>query len=172
MTRQGATMRQVGKVLGVTHERVRQLREQIEAIHGPIAADLHGDEVEHGRLTRTSPRQVFSLPAFHGQSEAFREMADFYVIYQLDIGIGISVGLAGLDAKKADPKRIIPLRVLARRFIVWRDAWQRLCDDYGIDWPAYRSLYPDSATMRHLEELAPRLAFSPKCGEVVPGGAV
>jgi hypothetical protein len=132
------------------------------------SAFLRGDEVEHGRLIRTSPRELFSLPAFHGHSQAFRELADFYVICQLEIGIGIAVGLASLDANKAaDPKRIVPLRVLAHRFVVWRDAWQRLCDDCGIDWPAYLSLHPASATMRHLEELAPRLAFSPKFAEAV-----
>jgi hypothetical protein len=132
------------------------------------SAFLRGDELEHGRLIRTSPRQVFSLPAFHGQSEAFREMADFYVICQLEIGIGIAVGLASLDANKAaDPKRIVPLRVLAHRFVVWRDAWQRLCDDYGIDWPGYLSLYPASATIEHLEHLASRLDFSPKFAEAV-----
>jgi hypothetical protein len=59
------------------------------------------------------------------------------------------------------------LRVLTHRFLVWRDAWQRLCDGYGIDWPAYLSLYPASATMRHLENLASGLAFSPKFAETV-----
>ena len=59
------------------------------------------------------------------------------------------------------------MRVLAHRFLVWRDGWQRLCDDYGIDWPAYLSLYPASATIEHLEHVAPRLAFSPKFAEAM-----
>jgi len=61
--------------------------------------------------------------------------------------------------------------VLAHRFLVWRDGWQRLCGDYGIDWEGYLSLHPASATMRHLEELASGLAFSPKFAEdVLHGG--
>jgi hypothetical protein len=93
------------------------------------------------------------------------------VICQLEIGIGISIGMPTLDETKADDlDRIISLRVLTHRFLVWRDGWQRLCDDYGIDWPAYLNLHPASATIEHLEHLASRLAFTGKFAEAVLHG--
>ena len=111
---------------------------------------------------------MFSIPTFRGYSEGFRELADFYVICQLETGIGIAIGLATLDEEKAaDLDRIIPLRMLAHRFVVWRDAWQRLCDDYGIDWPAYLSMHPASATIKHLGNLASGLDFSPEVASAV-----
>ena len=111
---------------------------------------------------------MFSIPTFRGYSEGFRELADFYVICQLETGIGIAIGLAPFDGEKAaEPEQFIPLRMLAQRFVVWRDAWQRLCDDYGIDWPSYLSMHPASVTIKHLENLASRLDFSPEVASTV-----
>ena len=134
-----------------------------------VSAFQRGDKTEHQLLIRTSPKEMFSIPTFRGYSEGFRELADFYVICQLETGIGISIGVATtLDEEKAvDLERKIPLRTLAHRFIVWRDAWQRLCDDYGIDWQAYLSMHPASATIEHLENLACRLDFSPEVASAV-----
>lgn len=134
-----------------------------------VTAFQRGDEKEHQLLIRTAPREMFSIPTFRGYSEGFRELADFYVICQLETGIGIAIGVATtLDEEKAaDLDRMIPLQVLAHRFVMWRDAWQRLCDDYGIDWPVYLSMHPTSATIEHLEKLACRLDFSPEVASAV-----
>ena len=133
-----------------------------------VTSFQRGDEKEHQLLIRTSPREMFSIPTFRGHSEGFRELADFYVICQLETGIGIAIGLAPLDEEKtADLERMIPLRMLAHRFVMWRDAWQRLCDEYGIDWPAYLSMHPASATIEHLENLASSLDFSPEVASAV-----
>lgn len=40
MLREGATLKQIGSKLGLTRERVRQLRDRIEAMYGPLAPEL------------------------------------------------------------------------------------------------------------------------------------
>jgi hypothetical protein len=126
-----------------------------------MAAAARGDESERKRLMRSSPTALFRVPAYRGYSEAFCDTASLYLIQQLESGVRCWKCMALFEGEEETSERIANcLGLFGHQFVTRREAWNRLCAEYGIEGDLVLSVYPGFALLRDLDEMISNLAYS------------
>lgn len=107
-----------------------------------VAAGTRGDWVEHRRLMQSAPTGLFRVRSHSGYLDAFHEVAADYLIHQLDVALLWWKGwIMFLDDSEPSDTFARGLRLLAYLFVIRRQAWQRLCEEYQIDGSAVLAGY-------------------------------
>jgi hypothetical protein len=135
-----------------------------------IAAGARGDEAEQERLARSAPMTLCRVSDFRGLSEGLHALAHGHMMALLDLAAWYwhisamlaecSLGFREEEAKQHEDRLWDTLRLLAYRFVVGMDAWDRLCGELGIDPWALVKDCPGVDTVQGLEEQARMFAFS------------
>lgn len=128
-----------------------------------VAAATRGDETERRCLMRSSPAALFRVPAYRGYSEAFCDTAYLYLLQQLETGVWYWKCVALIEGDRKTNERVANcLGLFGQQFIARRQAWQLLCEDYGIDGDEVLSVYPGFDMVRSLDEVISTLAYPPE----------
>ena len=117
------------------------------------AAVARGDEVERDRLIRSAPIHRLHMPDCLPYAEAFTDLAKDYLILQLDAAHWYWRCAAAMSEADDGTSDVLfkALGLFAYQFVVRRQAWERLCEEYQIDAVA---LVGDSFAFESIEELA------------------
>ena len=134
-----------------------------------LAAGVRGDEAEQDRLQSSAPEHLFCVPDYRGYSEGFNEVASLYPDPTTgNGGGGCWKCLATFEGARKTSQRLLNcLGLFGHQFVTRRQAWQRLCEEYGIDGNAVLSVYPGYAMIQHLDEMIPALACTREQAAVI-----
>jgi hypothetical protein len=128
-----------------------------------VAAGVRGDDSEQDLLKRSAPTQLFRVPAHRGYAEAFCDVACLYLLQQLETGVHCGKCLTLLESAETTSERLWNcLGLFGHQFVVRRQAWQRLCEEYRVDGDAILSIYPGFDVVRALDQMISPLAFTPE----------
>ena len=140
-----------------------------------VAAALRGDDVDQERLARSAPRNSFRSPDFWGLAEGIGNLAQLYLIRQLDLAAVYwrvmtyleqgPLGRCAEDQPQEDRLGMMA-KLTAYRFVVGTDGWNRFCADLHLDPDGPLRQLPGSDTLRHMEEIARLDAFTPEAALV------
>jgi hypothetical protein len=135
-----------------------------------VAACQRGDQVEEERVAGSAPRNGFRLPDFWGLAEGLNDLAQCYLLKQLDLAAFYWRFAALLERepldrpsrqeRQRDERRWQLLKMLCYRYVVRADGWRLLCTELHVDPVALLKELPGYDTVQQMEQVARLLTFS------------
>jgi hypothetical protein len=128
-----------------------------------LAALNRGDDAEAERLAGSAPTRPALVPHYYGLWEGLTLLTVAHQMLQLEQVCGLVAATGLLAAGRVEEEEALGrLRMLASRFVVDADAWKLLSAELNIDREAILRHLPGCDLVRHVEEAARKVAFTPE----------
>lgn len=137
-----------------------------------VAASARADVVEKDRLARSAPQNSFRVPDYWGLAEGFKDLAQLYLIQQLDLAAFYWECMAVLESAPPSNTRASrhtqqrekrlgkEMKMLAYRYIIRADGWKLLCAELRVASDFLVAGMPGYQAVQHMEQVARPLAFT------------
>jgi len=129
-----------------------------------VAASARADEVERDRLARSAPQYTFRVPDYWGLGEGLDDLAQRYLLSQLDLAACYwriaaflhqePLGCSRQQGRQHQQRLGKMLKVLAHFVAVRVDGWQLLCAGLHLDPDTLLRQLPGYEAVQGMEQLA------------------
>jgi hypothetical protein len=135
-----------------------------------VAADARGDELDLVRLQQTAPSITIQVPHHLELCERLDDLVKQYLLVQSEAAawywkISAMYGqsliwLSPQEESRRCDRLLNEMKMLCYHYVVRADGWKLVCSQWHLDPEALCRELPGYETMRDLEDVARRLAFS------------